>query len=131
MKTKGQYYGICEYCNQTMLMQIPDETMKLFSSSDEADEYLSQEASKRCSCAGARAHSNVERRINAAIERCREITDNESIQTLMMASISSVMKGEIEKLTIKDSGNTFSVYLDGDERIHIKREHKVVEEATE
>lgn len=41
------------------------------------------------------------------------------------------MRSEFDKLTIKDVGVTYSVYLDSDERLHVRREHKVTEDKTE
>lgn len=41
------------------------------------------------------------------------------------------MKGKLDKVTIKYSDVAYNLFLDGNERIHIRREHKVTEEKTE
>lgn len=38
------------------------------------------------------------------------------------------MKGKLDKVTIKYSDVNYNLFLDGNERIHIRREHKVTEE---
>lgn len=41
------------------------------------------------------------------------------------------MKGKLDKVTIKYSDVNYNLFLDNNERIHIRREHKVTEEKTE
>lgn len=49
----------------------------------------------------------------------------------MKSSVRPIMKSEFDRLTIKDGGVTYSVYLDNDERIHARREYKVTDDKTE
>lgn len=41
------------------------------------------------------------------------------------------MKGKLDKVTIKYGDVAYNLFLDGNERIHIRRERKVTEEKTE
>lgn len=79
----------------------------------------------------SRAWWNVERRVRKAEARCLEVADSEYIGEVLKSSVRPIMKSEFDRLTIKDGGVTYSVYLDNDERIHVRREYKVTDDKTE
>lgn len=98
---------------------------------DDWDTYISEEATKICKCEGARAWWNVERRVRKAEDECLKLAGNEQIGEMLKVAVRHVMKDKFDKLIIKDGGVTYSVYLDSDERLHVRREHKVTEDKTE
>lgn len=48
----------------------------------------------------------------------------------MKMAIRPLMMGKMDKLVIKDGADTYSAYLDSDERIHVKKEYKSVDDET-
>lgn len=130
MATKGQYYGYCMYCNQQKVIQLDDDFVEKMNP-DDVETYVNDEVTKTCDCPGARAYSNVEKRVVKAEQRCMDKAINESIGEILKASIRPLMRNELDKIQIKAMNITYSVFLDTDERIHIKAERKVVEDDTE
>lgn len=86
---------------------------------------------KKCKCQGASAWWNVERRVRNAEDRCLELATNEEIGSILQSSVRPLMKGKLDKVTIKYGDVAYNLFLDGNERIHIRRERKVTEEKTE
>lgn len=130
--TKSTYFGRCMYCGQQAMLEINDNTVALYEGkTDDWDTYISEEATKICKCEGARAWWNVERRVRKAEDECLKLANNEQIGKALKAAVRPVMRSEFDRITIKDHGVTYSVYLDGDERLHVRREHKVTEDKTE
>lgn len=66
-----------------------------------------------------------------AEDECLKLANNEQIGKALKAAVRPVMRSEFDRITIKNHGVTYSVYLDGDERLHVRREHKVTEDKTE
>lgn len=130
--SKGQYIGYCRYCKQQTMLQIDDVVAADYENNpEEWEAYLEEEATKKCKCQGASAWWNVERRVRNAEDRCLELATNEEIGNILQSSVRPLMKGKLDKVTIKYSGVNYNLFLDGNERIHIRREHKVTEEKTE
>lgn len=130
--TKSTYLGKCMYCGQQAMLEINDDIVALYEDKpDDWDTYISEEATKICKCEGARAWWNVERRVRKAEDECLKLANSEQIGEVLKAAVRPVMRSEFDKLTIKDGGVTYSVYLDSDERLHVRREHKVTEDKTE
>lgn len=130
---KTDYYGACRYCGQQALIQIKDDVVKkMVAGGDEqvVEEYLKDQATFACSCEGARAYTNVERRIEKAKKRCDNIAPSDSVGEIMKMAIRPLMMDELDKLTIKDGSVTYMVYLDSDEKIHVKKEYKSVDDET-
>ena len=48
----------------------------------------------------------------------------------MKMAIRPLMMDKLDKLTIKDGSVTYMVYLDSDEKIHVKKEYKSVDDET-
>jgi hypothetical protein len=130
--TKSTYLGKCMYCGQQAMLEINDDIADSFEDKpDDWDTYISEEVTKICKCEGARAWWNVERRVRKAEDECLKLAGNEQIGEMLKVAVRHVMKDKFDKLIIKDGGVTYSVYLDSDERIHVRREHKVTEDKTE
>ena len=130
---KTEYYGACRYCGQQALIQLDDDQVKkMVAGGDEqvVEEYLKDRATFACSCEGARAYTNVERRIEKAKKRCDDIAPTESVGEIMKMTIKPLMMEELDKLTIKDGSVTYTVYMDVHERIHVKKEYKNVDDET-
>lgn len=130
--TKGTYYGSCMYCKQQIMLEIDDDIAAQYEDKpDEWDAYLSEEAVKRCKCEGARAWWNVERRVRKAEDRCLNIAGNEQMGEILKSAVRPIMMNKFDKLVIRGNGATYSVYLDSSEHLHVRREHKVIEDTTE
>ena len=130
--TKSTYLGKCMYCGQQAMLEINDDIADSFEDKpDDWDTYISEEVTKICKCEGARAWWNVERRVRKAEDECLKLAGNEQIGEMLKVAVRHVMKDKFDKLIIKDGGVTYSVYLNSDERIHVRREHKVTEDKTE
>ena len=127
--SKGQYIGYCRYCKQQTMLQIDDVVATDYENNpEEWEAYLEEEATKKCKCQGASAWWNVERRVRNAEARCLELATNEEIGSILQSSVRPLMKGKLDKVTIKYGDVAYNLFLDGNERIHIRREHKVTEE---
>ncbi len=132
MGTKSTYTGYCLYCQQQGMVTVEDDVAKEYEGRDEDfSAFLNEEATKICKCEASRAWWNVERRVRKAEARCLEVADSEYIGEVLKSSVRPIMKSEFDRLTIKDGGVTYSVYLDNDERIHVRREYKVTDDKTE
>lgn len=129
--SKGTYIGNCIYCKQQGMIEVEDNLAREYDErKEEFQAFLNEEATKICKCEAARAWWNVERRVRKAEKRCEEIA-GDKIGEALKAAVRPIMSGHFDSITIKDCGVKYSVYLDNNDRIHIKRERKVVDDNAE
>lgn len=129
--TKSTYIGHCLYCQQQGMIEVEDALAKQYDGHEEEfHAYLDEEATKICKCEASRAWWNVERRVRKAEKRCEEIA-GDKIGEVLKAAVRPIMSSYFDNITIKDGSEKYSVYLDSNERLHVKREHKVVDDKTE
>lgn len=130
---KKEYYGACRYCGQQTLIQIGDDVAKqMIANGGEyaMETYLKDQATFACNCEGARAYTNVEKRIEKAEERCIRIAPSDEVAEIMQQAVRPLMMEKIDKLIIKSGVDTYSLYIDGDDRIHVRKEFKQVDDET-
>lgn len=129
--SKGKYLGNCIYCNTEAIIEVEDDLAHEYNEQKEEFQiFLNEEATKICKCASAVAWWNVERCVRKAEKRCEEIAGGKIGQALKEA-VRPIMSNKFESITIKHCGNKYSVYLDNNDGIHIKRECKVIDDNAE
>lgn len=133
MAGKSEYFGVCRFCGQQRMITVEDEVAKEYKGKElDWHNFLDEEATKGCNCEEARAHANVERRIENAKVRCAEIANgSQPIEQILANSITPLMTGCIDKLQVVHDGTKYETFLDSAERIHVKREYKNVDDLTE
>lgn len=94
---KNEYYGACRYCGQQTLIQIEEDVVKKTianSGGHAVEEYLKDQATFACNCEGARAYTNVEKRIEKAEERCEMIAASDEMAEIMKGGYKTSYDGE-------------------------------------
>lgn len=130
---KSQYIAPCMFCGQQTYVQVDDSFAKKEEFQKDPtlfEKYLTEMGTYECSCAQARAYTNVENRILNATERCKESADS-PISDILISALRPVMMEQIDKLSISAGGIKYEVYLDSNEKLHVRRERKLVDDSTE
>lgn len=112
--------GTCRFCGQQGQVEVPEEATQ---------EYIDQAVIRVCNCKEARHETKKHEKL----ERVGEYIDNLFMDDMYKAklfhnAVGNVYDAVIKKIQIKDWEWTYSIFMDGDDMIHIDRQKNVKEE---
>ena len=123
MKKLKESTGTCKYCKQAAMIKAPEDTTQ---------EELDEIATKECSCEQAQFQRKREMRFEAAKTYLENVL-NEKYPIAYEASVAltkAVFERQLASGSFKTGKYTYTVSLDGDECIKVKKVYKSTEEET-
>lgn len=109
--------GVCKYCGQTKVINVPDE---LDMSIDDID----QQATKECNCPEAtheRRKKETYDRAEAVIDSMFPSDDSMNIRYLLKKSAEMIVDGTIAGTKIDDGSRTISIKMTGKGTIKVEK----------
>lgn len=112
--------GTCRFCGQQCQVEVPEEATQ---------QYIDDAVVKVCVCTEAKHEARKIEKLERAIEYIDNLFGfNEDKAALFRRVISDIYDKTVRKVRIQDWEWNYSIFIDGDDMIHIDRTKNVKEE---